>query len=61
MPVGAVPASALPLLGHIEVVAATRSVRELKGRFGKPRRAVAIAAMTFDTGAAKAAGTTRVA
>jgi hypothetical protein len=51
----------LPLLGHIEVVAATRSVRELKGRFGKPRRAVAIAAMTFGTGAATAAGTTRVA
>jgi antitoxin PrlF len=28
--------------GRYEVVAATRSVRELKGMFGKPKRSVAI-------------------
>jgi AbrB family looped-hinge helix DNA binding protein len=28
--------------GRFEVVAATRSVRELKGRFGKPAKAVTI-------------------
>ena len=28
--------------GRFEVIAATRSVRELKGRFGKPKRAVSI-------------------
>ena len=28
--------------GRFELIAATRSVRELKGRFGKPRRAVSI-------------------
>lgn len=28
--------------GRFEVVAATRSVRELKGRFGKPSQAVSI-------------------
>ena len=28
--------------GRFEVIAATRSVRELKGRFGKPGRAVSI-------------------
>lgn len=31
--------------GRFEVIAATRSVRELKGRFGTPRRAVSIEAM----------------
>ena len=31
--------------GRFEVVAATRSVRELKGRFGKPARAVSIEEM----------------
>lgn len=31
--------------GRFEVVAATRSVRELKGRFGKPDRAVSIEEM----------------
>ena len=31
--------------GRFEVVAATRSVRELKGRFGKPTRAVTIGEM----------------
>jgi AbrB family looped-hinge helix DNA binding protein len=31
--------------GRFEVVAATRSVRELKGRFGKPRRVVSIEEM----------------
>ncbi len=28
--------------GRYELVAATRSIRELKGRFGKPKRAVSI-------------------
>ena len=28
--------------GRFEVIAMTRSVRELKGRFGKPKRAVTI-------------------
>ncbi len=28
--------------GHFEVIAATRSVRELKGRFGKPIRRASI-------------------
>lgn len=28
--------------GRFEVIAATRSVRELKGRFGKPTRAVSL-------------------
>jgi AbrB family looped-hinge helix DNA binding protein len=31
--------------GRFEVIAATRSVRELKGRFGKPARAVSIEEM----------------
>jgi hypothetical protein len=31
--------------GRVEVIAATRSVRELKGRFGKPKRAVSIEEM----------------
>jgi AbrB family looped-hinge helix DNA binding protein len=31
--------------GRFEVIAATRSVRELKGRFGKPKRAVSIGEM----------------
>jgi len=31
--------------GRFEVIAATRSVRELKGRFGKPQRAVSIEEM----------------
>lgn len=31
--------------GRFEVIAATRSVRELKGRFGTPQRAVSIEAM----------------
>ena len=31
--------------GRFEVIAATRSVRELKGRFGKPKRAVSIEEM----------------
>ena len=31
--------------GRFELVAATRSVRELKGLFGKPRRTVSIADM----------------
>ncbi len=31
--------------GRFEVIAATRSVRELKGRFGKPERAVSIEEM----------------
>lgn len=31
--------------GRYEVVAATRSVRDLKGMFGKPRKAVSIADM----------------
>ncbi len=31
--------------GRFEVVAATRSVRELKGRFGKPQRTVTIEEM----------------
>lgn len=31
--------------GRFELIAATRSVRELKGMFGKPRRRVSIAEM----------------
>jgi AbrB family looped-hinge helix DNA binding protein len=31
--------------GRFEVIATTRSVRELKGRFGKPTRTVTIAEM----------------
>jgi antitoxin PrlF len=31
--------------GRFEVIAATRSVRELKGRFGKPTRTVSIEEM----------------
>ena len=31
--------------GRFEVIATTRSVRELKGRFGKPKRAVTIGDM----------------
>ena len=31
--------------GRFEVIAATRSVRELKGRFGTPKRAVSIEEM----------------
>ena len=31
--------------GRFEVIAATRSVRELKGRFGEPTRAVSIEEM----------------
>jgi antitoxin PrlF len=31
--------------GRFEVIAATHSVRELKGRFGKPKRAVSIEEM----------------
>ncbi|MBE0547356.1 MAG: AbrB/MazE/SpoVT family DNA-binding domain-containing protein [Rubrivivax sp.] len=31
--------------GRFEVVAATRSVRELKGRFGKPGKAITIGEM----------------
>jgi AbrB family looped-hinge helix DNA binding protein len=31
--------------GRFEVIAATRSLRELKGRFGKPERAVSIEEM----------------
>jgi antitoxin PrlF len=31
--------------GRFEVVATTRSVRELKGRFGKPKRSVTIEEM----------------
>ena len=31
--------------GRYEVIAATRSVRELKGMFGKPKRPVSIEAM----------------
>ena len=32
--------------GRFEVIATTRSVRELKGRFGKPKHAVTIEEMT---------------
>lgn len=31
--------------GRFELIAATRSIRELKGRFGKPERAVTIEEM----------------
>ncbi len=41
--------------GRFEVVAATRSVRELKGRFGKPKQAVSIDDMNAAI-AAQAAG-----
>lgn len=41
--------------GRFEVIAATRSVHELKGRFGKPRRAASIEEMN----AAMAAQATR--
>ncbi len=37
--------------GRFEVIAATRSVRELKGRFGKPTRTVSIEEMNADIAA----------
>jgi len=38
--------------GRFELIAATRSVRELKGRFGKPKRAVSIDEMNAAIAAA---------